>query len=719
MKDLHKTELEVAQNSLTVELPDIRLEDVFRERQFVCYQLPSTFRPRGNEYDQIQIKLSNQLPCAYYWWTYRGLIFASFPEGEEPPKLNEMCDYQIDPRPAIEMVKSDPDLFHVVIKMLLNEYGGQEEHGFSARGQYYTLASAKGKWRKCLEFQLFEDGKTESSIEFIIKDKGFFLAPSVAEFPGDPARDEFFLRLSPESFVALRRDEVDLSQSGLYIKREKSKVRFSIDFHSIKNEQEHYWCRSNLSHRFLKDFCRWLTERGIPSKITKRTYRKASLSDKKRHNLSSFDRDVLVLDKRIFREGASIESIVQGMQLGVDNLKGNLQTTKLTPVLEVPENSGAPILAILDADSSIFDKKNPRFDHNFADRYAELQSLRSHHAVQAVVINPNKNKDNIGTQQQYFTYEPPDWANEKESWIHQLQKVLTELQLKRLLLPDVTLSNVGLSETAFSDMVFVDFSECEYRIGRVSCIFDDRFHVANFDDFASGILKWKPFPAETIVGKIESAIGYASGQNYNNKPPKTLRLVIGHNFIWQLDEGQQGKPRRPLFPDDLIGARIANRKVPRAKSAFLVCDKNLSDHENFEEWNEIVMADPSTDIAYEKINRKAYEKFGFGKNVIKKSAFDQALGSAIGLELSSPKVGGLLKQSQDIWYCESNQSYFCGEYFPYQNNQKRAQNIRQVAAIEGKLDPAQYFSMLNVDFVRSSGFTVQPFPFKLMAESWA
>ena len=708
--------LQISQNSLTVRTANLDLNEVFKNHHFVYYQLPPTFNFKGNIYQQTQIKLRNQLCGAYFLDRFRKRVFATFSKDLTPPLLVDFSPGTIQPKPALDVVRREPKLLHVVIKVLLHEYGNQGNHGFSARGQYYLLASPKSdrsKWRKCLEFNLFEDQRSENAVEYLIRDTIFQLAPiSVSDALKKGFKDtEYFRRTGQNSFVALRAEEVKACKSDLFEKRTSSKFRNSIVFHTIGSEEAHFWSRSNLTYQFLNGFCGWITKRGVQADPTQRSYDKVSSSPSKVVKLSKFDSEVLVLDSRIHPEVVPFDQIFKDLSAGAASLRGELSETKFRPIEEFPKSKGEPVLVLLDADETAFHEDTSPFAGNYSDPYLELRNFRADFAIQAIIVNSNKYQE-ITDEDTYFGYAAPEW--DSKIWKPQFQKALMELQLKRLLLPGITLSQIGLTARTFEGLAFVHLNDVDSRAGTVSSIIEDRFFAATLDDLLNHTVEWPQPWSVRIQDAIERAISSYAAENYGNSP-REMRLVIGQDFIWSVEEGKSNTPRRPLLPDDIVSQRLESLEKARRIAEFIV-PKEIAIHESqLGAWNNFLSGWDNDFANYKQLKGSAYEALGLNSGPAK-SDFDAKLSEALGFSLVSAKKEGLLGQSQGIWYCQKPRSYYSGSFEGYNLQQKRSDIIRHIHVYEGRFDPDRYFLMLNVDFVRSSGFTVQPFPFKLMRE---
>ncbi|MBK6265689.1 hypothetical protein JKA74_11630 [Marivirga sp. S37H4] len=73
-----------------------------------------------------------------------------------------------------------------------------------------------------------------------------------------------------------------------------------------------------------------------------------------------------------------------------------------------------------------------------------------------------------------------------------------------------------------------------------------------------------------------------------------------------------------------------------------------------------------------------------------------------------------LKLHQGIWFDDDNLEYFCG--FEYSMNIKQSNSfaIRRIIPLNGHFVKNEYFQLMNVDFIRSSGSPVLPYPFGLL-----
>ena len=88
--------------------------------------------------------------------------------------------------------------------------------------------------------------------------------------------------------------------------------------------------------------------------------------------------------------------------------------------------------------------------------------------------------------------------------------------------------------------------------------------------------------------------------------------------------------------------------------------------------------------------------------------FRDFLKNFCGIDLQGKKAGKLFKVYEGIWYDKDNTQYFVGAKNGYEYKQDKAMQMRKIIEIEGKVQPKEFFPLLDVEFIRYGGYIVLP-----------
>ncbi|GAB3328210.1 hypothetical protein GCM10027429_02870 [Marivirga atlantica] len=69
---------------------------------------------------------------------------------------------------------------------------------------------------------------------------------------------------------------------------------------------------------------------------------------------------------------------------------------------------------------------------------------------------------------------------------------------------------------------------------------------------------------------------------------------------------------------------------------------------------------------------------------------------------------------QGIWFDKENMEYFSGLKHAMNIKQSKSHKLRRIDVLSGVFDEEKFFSLMNVDFIRSSGSPILPYPFGLI-----
>jgi hypothetical protein len=94
--------------------------------------------------------------------------------------------------------------------------------------------------------------------------------------------------------------------------------------------------------------------------------------------------------------------------------------------------------------------------------------------------------------------------------------------------------------------------------------------------------------------------------------------------------------------------------------------------------------------------------------------FVKALRKLSDLPIRGKKEGGVLKIHEGVWFDEEKLQYFVGARNGYKYDQDKGFQVRKIIVHKGEFDKSFFFPLLDVEFVRHGGFTVQPYPFNLI-----
>lgn len=129
-------------------------------------------------------------------------------------------------------------------------------------------------------------------------------------------------------------------------------------------------------------------------------------------------------------------------------------------------------------------------------------------------------------------------------------------------------------------------------------------------------------------------------------------------------------------------------------------------------------------ISYEKLVEKENQKKGTGKyrvpifsilDIKTETRLVKALRELSDLPIKGKKEGRMFKIHEGVWFDESKLQYFVGARSGYKDySQDKGFQVRKIIVHKGEFDKFLFFPLLDVEFVRHGGFTVQPYPFNLI-----
>ncbi len=246
------------------------------------------------------------------------------------------------------------------------------------------------------------------------------------------------------------------------------------------------------------------------------------------------------------------------------------------------------------------------------------------------------------------------------------------------------------------------------------------------------------FFAKTGISKTEFIQKLRAFRTYKNDPESkekaTEELKKGYSAIVSKDCIIEiiNPNERALYDSFKAIKRIRDRTGKKRISEFKIninseVEPDMAD--KVLKWNAFLSELPEDvdRVNYEMLVKKpsgsrkshdGYTKLGIGeKNTDGKSKWDAFMCSQLDLDFSNPKKG-ITDWHQGIWFDEENRQYIVGKQDGFEYKQEKAHELRSLV-VHGNsacFDEKCFFALLNVTFINEGGYTVFPFPFKLMRE---
>ena len=494
------------------------------------------------------------------------------------------------------------------------------------------------------------------------------------------------------------------------------KYKSRLKFHSIESVEKHEKTRNFKLNDFVGKFVLYLQNLGIDVQ-SKELILTNPLVDiaktSKRPPLNFEDFRVHVVDKRFNLSLYPFKTILEVLN---NTCRSTLQTDHISLSAELPSD-GDNILILMDYDKDDFEEHLQHRQHE--DGYKKVKADFPNSPSQGFCINTNyfKNKKDGWEEEEYLTsYQT--LKNHKLSNIPRVvdlsrnfQIALQQLFLKWLVAKPVHIQNRLPHYDVIQDKIFVS--------QRTLLYIEDG--TLKFESLTSPQANQILRHYTGIEGFEEIALLRLEYYKYEKSAKFTdnTRLMIAKDFVWEIRE----LPERVLYHD--VSQNLKNREKKHDKHQFQLPLQNdyftTSQTERYNAFIENEVAEQR--ISYETLVEKENKKKDTGKyrapifsilDMKTEARLVKALRELTGLPIKGKKEGRMFKIHEGVWFDDDRMQYFVGARSGYKYNQDKGFQVRKIIEHKGEFDKSVFFPLLDVEFVRHGGFTVQPYPFNLI-----
>jgi hypothetical protein len=656
------------------------------------YELPSSISDKANIYSFFQNWAKDNLDQPYYINIPSKRIYVLIDNGGSIPVL--MYE-NVTLSKGIFAEYSKRDKVHILLKLLLAKYF-QLTESFVSNDRFYVHASVNkaNTWATVLRVDLSHNYKNAKEIEFFVKDEATRLkSVSFSEFNKYYSREIAYgqtIKNGQAIYKQLKRREIEKFEGTIFVKPSPGLLKNSkakIHFHSILDSFAHETSKSFLLERFCSNFLSFISGYGLKG-ISKELDLIHVDSNKDKQTLSQDLAKVTLIDGRrnktkplshIFTEFGSY-NLIEG---DLDRL-----------------DDGSRVLFVMDYTKDDFSSRFQGED----DPYLKLKTKKELISVpkQGICVNENCFEDEDGQvgNEEYLNYA----GLGKEDLQRNLTICLAQLALKETLLKNKAslLPNMeSLKKFSFCFRNYLLFVE------------GDRLEVEKFDSGAELLRKLQTRHKSQDIDEAVQNI-----YDYHNPFPERVdfdflshKLMFSNDGVFEIIE----LPERAFYDEEEIRQRINERNKKRSIVDF----RPSGNGKYVDEYNQFVDENVSDAlISYEELKAKyGRGEDGFFRKVFNtkdERAFVRFLNDQTEVQVKGLKQDNIFSTYTGIWFDQNRRQYFVGRTLGYQHTQDKGSQIRKIICHAGELDMHDFFSLLNVDFIRYKEITVNPFPFKLI-----
>lgn len=677
-------------SSILVDLVNSSFESLRDQFSIQQYELPSSIKDKANIYSFFQNWAKDSLDQPYYINIPLRRIYVLVNNSGTIPVL-EYENTALTRSLFTDYNKRDK--IHILLKLLLAKYFEFTE-SFVSNDRFFVHASVNksNSWATVLRVDLAHNYKNLNEVEFFVKDEATRLkSVSYSEFTKYYARETAYgqsIKNGQAFYKQLKRKEIETFEGVIFVKPSPGLLKNSkakIHFHSILDSVSHETSKSFLLERFCTGFLTFVSSYGL--KVNSKELDLIQIESKDRKSLPQELARVTLIDGRrnktkpleaIFSEFDDVELVVGSL----DNLADT-----------------ARLLYVMDYAKEDFPNRFQGED----DPYLKLKSRKDLLSIpkQGICINENCFGDNDQTSNdEYLTYE----GLSKTDLQRNLNICLTQLALKEALLKGKATLLPGMK--SFNNY---SFSFRNYLL----FVDGDRIEIERFESGAELLSRLQLRHSTLDMDEVAQNI-----YDYHNPFPDRVdfdflshKLMFNHAGVFEIVE----LPERAFYDEEEIRQRINDRNKKRSITEF----RPTAEGKFVDGFNQFLDENVSDAmISYEELKAK-YGKGedGFFKYVF--NAKDERAFVAFLNEQTEVKVKGLKQDNifstyTGVWFDQVRKQYFVGRTLGYQHTQDKGYQMRKIVCHQGELNVQDFFSFLNVDFIRYKEVTVNPFPFKLI-----
>lgn len=400
---------------------------------------------------------------------------------------------------------------------------------------------------------------------------------------------------------------------------------------------------------------------------------------------------------------------------------------------------GLRILFVRDYGKDAFDL-NKQFApfKNEVDPYSEQASfLKKHIPVQTININLNQADFDSLNDKDYLDYQLPslvapagetknDQTNresELKAVYLKLFKCLNELHLKDVILhPDKVAKRLPCYQL-MTGLVFVHEKKIMFNEG-------DKLIIMSWSDCDDVFLTQTGMSKQNFIQTLLNFRTYKKDKESAEKAKEEMMkkgysaVVVSKECIIDIINPNE----RALYDSFQALKRIRDRTGKKRISEFKITSEvDSAMVDKVAKWNTFLSELPEEvdRVNYDMLVKKptssrkshnGYAALGITSPKMK-SEWDAFVSYQLGLDLSNPKKG-ITEWYKGIWFDKQNMQYIVGKRHSFEDKQEKAHELRSLV-IHGNpecFDEKRFFALLDVTFINEGGYTVFPFPFKLMRE---
>lgn len=723
--------------------------DIFQQnKQIVVYNIPSAIlKSFGQNYGKLHIWVKDECRnMPYYLHKPSSVLYTIQPIGSpkqikaqgRPLKASIFNQYQ-----TVKFV-------HCWIKALIADYFYKT--GIVNNNIFYLVVdsntSKKGnKYLTVIKIEPKHHHQISENYELLMHDSATRMKQITKADYTDPQKMKFLRSKIPYDVVEIQGKLTlrQLSKSEwskmkdtdtFYIEDTDKEHRAQVPYHSINSVNEYEKSRSHHLNTFITEFLNYLAQNSITAyQKALEVFEQQNKYKQPQLPLQSFD--ITLVDGRHNRNNITTTEFKDRLErISKANAIKNKQVEQIN--INIKEFIGEatcfketnPMLFLMDYREDDFgdttESKNIPLDNNqYTDLYGDFKAhpLVQQRASQAWCINENQDKrqKNIKkakkgkqklkewTSQTYLNYAglaDKDLASQYEVCIQQL--FLKNL-LKNPHHIDVRMPHYDLLQ----GKVFAIRHRNTNKERRTNMLYieNNTLKIEEWNDNALARITGRKGGLEKIDDIRAKYHKYLNSADFNN-----FKLIITKDYIWEVKEIEE----RVMYDENQISQVLQNREVPYPKSQFTSYEMATNDFTKaqIQEFHDFIHEEVTElyEISYYDL-KETKEYWDRIKNIFgisKEDKFRDFLKNFCDIDLQGKKAGKLFKVYEGIWYDTDNTQYFVGAKNGYKHGQDNGVQMRKIIEIEGKVQPKEFFPLLDVEFIRYGGYTVLPFPFKLI-----
>lgn len=759
-------EISVKTTALILSVDDIDFDKVNKHIKIIkYYPRKGIFYQKKTYYQQLHNLIKNQTDYPVYINRFHQALYFCIPATEKPPELHDTTNVVMN----TEVFDSnDPRDLHILLKVAIARFFLSDDL-LKKKTRKISKGSAKfliatGKFNYVLEITPLHNWRQAKKNEFFLADKLTGLLEQKKDYLEKILKEnpksfdsQVFFKISGEttfeqftpnksvikemlaegdSIYALptpkkKANSYDYENASTDDKVVKKLSKRKIVFFQPSTEIALERSRCHILNEFCDTLVAHLQKIGINAKRKELNLRKIktySKQSKQKVSLPFNEHIVYVVDCRK-KQTIPISEIIDYLcKLWQKNTEKNKQNflPKLQSINSNEIEQGKRILFIRDYCKAAFEstKKFAPFK-NELDPYNEQTSfLKRNIPVQTININLNS-EDFDNPNEDYMNYQLPDLTTDatKELYL-KLFKSLNELHLKDVILHPEQVEKRLPCYQLMDGLVFVHEKKIMFNEG-------DKLIIKPWNDCDDVFLKNTGISKTEFFQKLRAYRSYKNNPESKEKADEELKkgysAIVSKDCIIEIINPNE----RALYDSFKALKRIQDRSSKKRVSEFKITSKveepDMAD--KVATWNAFLseLSEDVDRVNYEMLVKKpnskrkshdGYTKLGIGeKDASKKSEWDAFVCSQLNLDFSNPKKA-ITQWHQGIWFDENNMQYIVGKQDAFKNTQDKAHELRSLVLHSNPecFDEKRFFALLDVTFINEGGYTVFPFPFKIMRE---